>query len=452
MSVTWVVDRSSLSYDVQATLFSNGNIRFSYKSAKAVPIASVLVTSGNENWRRDEHLLAAETDTLGDVVTGPAESLKPFLDINAFSVTRIASSNLIEFRMKVSAPKSQFSTSDVAIYSVFIGDPGLRQYVSYTMSGSGSDSYVLPVWGSLPKSPAARMEGDIVVMDVLQDYLVGPLENVSIRAYSQSGTSSQFADGVNVTATLVAPSNDVRTDFRTRGVEESSGPIQEAFTLGVLSVGGVWSEIKDAYGLDDGMYDGVAIYQNFLTDLILYAGAYSTGGNPAAAGVKLGSTSTAVSARTPALLHMNKVDYGWNATTDNSGHVIMHEFAHRWLYSVGIIENGSTTRILNPISSHPAQYVHTPAAFRVNSGTDASVMGGSTWADNNNGTFTSPPFSNYSYSWLDLYLMGLADKSEVTPWYYIAESSPKLGDAYYPPTRRRSRENGRTWSCSNCST
>lgn len=433
VSISWTIDRAALSYDVQATLFSNGDIRFSYKRARAVPTGAIVITSGNEPWRGDRATIATATDTLGDVAGSVSTTLRPLLDINSFAVARVAGSNLIEFRMKVSGERSQLASSETAIYSVFIGDPVLRQYVSFTMSGSGNDGYVLPVWGSISKSPAARMEGDTVIMDVLQDDLVGSLKDVSIRAYSQSGTSSQFADSITMTATIDPPTRAVRTDFRSMSADESSGPIEEAFTLPVLSPGGVWSEVKNAWGLDDGQYDGVAIYQNFLTDIVLYAGAYSTGGNAAVSGVKLGASLTPSPQRTPNLLHMNAVGYGWNATTDNSGHVILHEFGHRWLLSVGIMQNGSMTRVLNPASSHPAQYVHTPGAFRVLTSTDASVMGGSTWTDNANGTFTSPAFSNFTFSWLDLYLMGLADKSEVPPFYYISESSPKLGDAYYPP-------------------
>ncbi len=433
VSISWSVDRSSLSYDVQTTLFVNGDIRFSYKRAKAVPLGAIVITSGNEPWRGDLTTIATATDALGDVTGSVSATLRPLLDINSFTVVRIAGSNLLEFRMEVSGERSQLASSESAIYSVFIGDPLLRQYVSFTMSGSGNDGYVLPVWGSISKSPAARMEGDTVIMDVLQDDLIGSLTNVSIRAYSQSGSSSQFADSISLTASIDPPSRAVRTHFHSMSADESWGPIEEAFTLAVLSPGGVWSEVRSAWDLADGQYDGVAIYQNFLTDIVLYAGAYSTGGNAAVSGIKLGASATPSPQRTPNLLHMNAVGYGWNATTDNAGQVILHEFGHRWLYSIGIMQNGSMSRVLNPASSHPAQYVHTPGAFRVLTSTDASVMGGSTWTDNANGTFTSPAFSNFAYSWLDLYLMGLADKSEVPPFYYISDSSPKLGDAYYPP-------------------
>jgi hypothetical protein len=59
-------------------------------------------------------------------------------------------------------------------------------------------------------------------------------------------------------------------------------------------------------------------------------------------------------------------------------------------------------------------------------------MGGGYFTQNGN-TFTTAPASPYGYSWLDLYLMGLAQPEEVPPMYYIAGTTPPLGDSYNPP-------------------
>ncbi|HVS31007.1 MAG TPA: hypothetical protein VMS98_06085, partial [Thermoanaerobaculia bacterium] len=47
------------------------------------------------------------------------------------------------------------------------------------------------------------------------------------------------------------------------------------------------------------------------------------------------------------------------------------------------------------------------------------------------------PYGAYGFSWLDLYLMGLADPAEVKPWFYIADSSPTLAGEYYAPPNQR---------------
>ncbi|HXG58187.1 MAG TPA: hypothetical protein VNL91_04120 [Thermoanaerobaculia bacterium] len=432
--VTWAVDSASASYDVQATLFRNGDIRFSYKSLGLVRASALVITSASEPWRQRRAEIASVLDAANDVAGTPPATLRPLLDIDSVTAHRIDDSNLLEFRIKVRGTRQQFAAGESAGYYVYIGDPALRQYLAISMSDKGEGTYVSPVWGSKEPALAAWMEEDTVVFRTLQDYLAGVQGTVSIRAYTLGSGASNWSDSVSLSTVIGSGRKSVQTDFRTLTEDETSGPILEAFTLPPLNVGAVWSQIRSAYGYRDDEIDGVAIYQNFLTDLVLYAGAYSTGGNAGARGVKTATTLGPEFPRTPALMHMNKIGYGWNRNDDLAAHVVMHEFGHRWLLSLNIRESGAVTRVLNPASSHPAQYVHTAAPFRVRSERDASVMGGSSFAPNaTNTSFTSPPFSNYSYSGLDLYLMGLASPDEVEPWFYIADSSPKLGDAYYPP-------------------
>jgi hypothetical protein len=437
--ISWIADQYIASYDVQATLFSNGDIRFSYKDVKQIRAAGVIITSGDEAWRVQQTILASANDDIGDVVGTPPDALRPLLDIDRFTVARIADTNLIEFRIKTNGAQSQLEAGQAIVYTVYIGDPGLRQFVSASFTREGTQVYNVPGWGSAARSPAARLENDTVILDVVQDMLVGSLANVSLRVYSQGPNATQFTDSLFTTATLDAPARPVATDFAALSSDETSGPIVEAFTLPILSVGGVWSQIKQQYGFRDSDIDGLAIYQNFLTDLVLYAGAYSTGGNAGASGIKITTSIGPNLPRTPALMHMNKVGYGWNVGVTNARHVIMHEFGHRWLLQISILEEGRSTRVLDPVSSHPAQYVHTAAPFTLIFPAEGSVMGGATFTDNGDGTFTSPEFTNFSYSSLDLYLMGLAAKSEVVPFFYIADSDPKLGDAYYPPPQRTFR-------------
>lgn len=102
-----------------------------------------------------------------------------------------------------------------------------------------------------------------------------------------------------------------------------TGPIEESFTLGILNPDVVWHRVFTAFGLDTTKIDGVAIYQNFYTDIILYAGAYSTGGNPGVDGIVVGTRSASARLRSPALLHMNAIRYRYNATERDA-------FVHMW--------------------------------------------------------------------------------------------------------------------------
>jgi len=132
-------------------------------------------------------------------------------------------------------------------------------------------------------------------------------------------------------------------------------------------------------------------------------------------------------------MHMNKVEYTDIEDPRPWGRALLHEFGHRWLQFVETNENGSRTMSLNPAPAHPPQYLSLPAAFPVMTAYDTSTMGGGYFTQSGN-TFTSASASPYGYSWLDLYLMGLAGPEEVPPMYYIAGTNPPLGDSYTPPS------------------
>ena len=99
---------------------------------------------------------------------------------------------------------------------------------------------------------------------------------------------------------------------------------------------------------------------------------------------------------------------------------IGHELGHRWAADARAIVNGDTIN-LGPV--HWATGVHLPAAFPYSRPIEADAMGGSTWKDNGDGTFTQLDRDYYSpakgYSWLGLYLMGLAKPEEVPPFFIL---------------------------------
>jgi hypothetical protein len=135
---------------------------------------------------------------------------------------------------------------------------------------------------------------------------------------------------------------------------EITRPIFEVFTLPILNLYKVWERLKAAYDLTDDEIDGVAVYQNFFTDLILYAGGYSTVGNSGADGVAPLYGYGSKFPRRPALLHLGKIGYGLNSTDRGAIHLLNHEFGHRWLYFFQIVEGGVKSNILNPAEVHPA--------------------------------------------------------------------------------------------------
>jgi len=101
---------------------------------------------------------------------------------------------------------------------------------------------------------------------------------------------------------------------------------------------------------------------------------------------------------------------------------IGHELGHRWAADASALVNGERIT-LGPV--HWAAGVHLPAAFPyANPPRDeADAMGGSTWKDNGDGTYTQLDRDYYSpakgWSWLALYLMGLAKPEEVPPFFIL---------------------------------
>jgi hypothetical protein len=435
VTFTW----TSSAHEVQAVLRRSGDVRFSYRRVSELIVGgAVVITSGHEPWRDARAVIASASDPSGDVPSFLQEPLASMLDITSVTVNRIAELDLVELRIKSRGPidASSLTGEDYLLVTVSIGDRPPYQLIRFWLEpGGAAPSYGLTGWGFQTGSTAARIEDSSIVLTFLDEHIAGartlPMR-VEMAHWSGEDTVATF----NVP--FGGAPGRVRTEFASAsGVVLDNRPIVQTFTAAVLSPAQVWQQVKTAYPhLRDGDIDGVAIYQNFYTDLVTYAGAYSTRGNSAAAGLWPGDTSSRTRPRSPALLHMNTIGYGHNRTLPGASRVLMHELGHRWLFSVGLMEDGDLSNRLNPISSHPAQYVDTRAAFRVSGDRDTSVMGGGHFADNGDGTFTSGPYGPYGYSWLDLYLMGLAAPHEVPNFFYIADSSPRLGDAYYAPPNR----------------
>ena len=433
--ITWSAEGA---YRVRAALSASGEIRFSYEQVdRAVAGAAVLITSGEEAWRSRSSSLARVADAEGDVSLPPGTTASPavaeMLDITDLEIERVAALDLFEVRIRTrrAIDSGALKDGEFLHYAVTIGG----QVVRFLAHADGRQRYLLPVWGWNWGSQAARIEGNDLILSFVREHIAA-LSAVPVRATSRLGSSGDATQTMTVSFPL---SPDlVRTDFsQTTEAVRDDRPIAESFTAPVLSVYRVWEQIKQADPtLTDEQIDGVAIYQNFYTDLVTYAGAYSTGGNPRASGLSEGDSSSLTEPRSPALMHMNAVGYGHNRTSPGASRVVLHELGHRWLLFTSLMENGERTRALNPVSAHPAQYVDTRAAFKVYTDSDTSVMGGAFFTDHFDGKFTTGGYGPYGYSWLDLYLMGLAGAEEVPPMFYVGDSAPSLGGEYYAPVNR----------------
>jgi hypothetical protein len=427
VTVSWTRATGLTRFSVQAKILRDGTIRLSYKSVEQVPAAAVIITSGNESWRNASAPIA-------DVDLPGSSTALAMLDITHITLSRVSDLDLLRAKITLAGevnPKA-LSANQEAIYSIRFGDNAAPRFYLY-VDPDGTVTYQIPGWGTIESSPAARIEGNTVTLDLLQDQLPVPPDNARITVATFL-TGGNAVDSYTFTASLGGWTHRAGVTMSGLDGSEIHQPIAEAFTAPVFSPSTAWKQLKQAYGFDDKSFDSVAFYQNYWTDLVFYAGAYSTVGNHGATGTSKSASIGPNRPLAPALLHMNKLGYGWNATNDRASHVVMHELGHHWLFFIRYKDGTSDAVNLNPDGGHPAQWVHTPAAFHVYADTDTSVMGGGWFSDNGNGTFkTAKDFTNYGYSWLDLYLMGLASPNEVQPLFWIDKSSPALGSAYYPP-------------------
>ena len=97
-----------------------------------------------------------------------------------------------------------------------------------------------------------------------------------------------------------------------------------------------------------------------------------------------------------------------------------HEIGHTWIAYAHYLKNGERRSLGD---GHWAFGLHAPAPFPWQGTENGSHMGGAYWRENSDGTFTALRNEGddfpFSFSWLDLYLMGLATPDEVPDMFLL---------------------------------
>jgi hypothetical protein len=131
--------------------------------------------------------------------------------------------------------------------------------------------------------------------------------------------------------------------------------------------------------------------------------------------------------------HPNGSYAGFNMAVAQIG----HELAHRWSTRTRAIVKGDTIELRGPHdpwgmsgATHWPGSVSTPSPFPYSRPVEASIMGGTNWKDNGDGTYTQlangtmNPASGFSY--LELYLMGFLPASGV-PDFFVLRNQRMVG-------------------------
>lgn len=110
----------------------------------------------------------------------------------------------------------------------------------------------------------------------------------------------------------------------------------------------------------------------------------------------------------------NPMDPGFEETIST----LSHEVMHRWgAYVMFRDQNGLPSMSL--LAGDQPHHTEDEAHWNFLLHTQNSVLFGNDWKDNGDGTFTSQGRKRSAYSPLDLYLMGMIDRSQVPPFFLI---------------------------------
>ncbi len=408
--------------DLQAVLYSDGRIRFNYAAISGILHGVPVVITGNDAFWSDRRLGGDATDPAGDVPIPAPDG--PAMDIVGATARQIGTSEILQVELTLASPPPPANEKRLFYQFTLKDDPLDPEPIgSLFLQYQNGQFY----WMTEP----TQLVGSTLRFNLRLLNLPLADNDLHLTFVTFRGDAPyEQGDRLEMVAEFAPPTGPMMLDLTadlpvTRGGE----PLYEAFTMPSLDVGEVLKVVGPLFE-DQKTVEAFPIYQNLWTDIWFFAGGYHAGGNAGVDGIGFGSSALP---RSPSLLHVNNI-YNYSEE-QNTMLVLSHEFGHRWLYHFEIMENGQPSRSLNPAGGHPAGWVHTPAVQPVYLPFDFSLMGGSWWRDNGNGTFTSATEAEGSesgFSWHEMYLLGLAPPGEVADWWYIRNPIPSLPSQYWP--------------------
>lgn len=434
--VTWRADGGSFPYDVQAELTAAGGITFSYRTV-SMRWGTPIVAPGFDPKSVQRTVGYSLSDTAG-VTTEVPDAIRPMVDLRKVEIVSFDDTELFAVRLTLEGPIDASKLEEDRTIGFLVA---LQNSIGVDDVVAGveltRDEVRLQPFnhiGFVPTSAAVFLDGNVI--EFYGRRAISPATSAMVRvaAATYSTPYAFYVDQAGDFGQIPFAKRSAISDLS--AVTESGtpivGPVSEPFTLGVFDPMAVWETLQDEWGLSDADFDAVAMYQNFHTDLIFYAGAYAMTGNPQVDGVTFeGVPGYGTSApRRPTLMHMNHLTYGFSSAERSASQVMLHELGHRWLYYLEVELPSEDDRVLNPVTAHPAAYVHTPSAFPLHGANEASVMGGGFFTPLGGNSYRATA-ANYGYSWTDLYAMGLADAAEVPPWFFVKGTTLPL--QYFPP-------------------
>lgn len=390
----------------QIVLSQNGEIVFNYGQLEGVQYGGVLAITGREAWWTSERPVAQLSDP--STVSGGR--------LRSAELVQRADTNVLVARFVTGAANVPVTGT----FGVEFLEEGTTVRTGRVFASTDTQGWKQSLELARRNWPIEFRTGARVTRDTLEftipleDFARSPDSRVTARFYLCDPSCLVFT-----TSNLQLPaSRDVRVNLHDSSAAGSHGLVLNVYTLPTIHLSGVRDLLVRQFGAN---WDHVFVYPSFENG----DGGATAGGNPGVDGIGTRSSSSR-----PVVADVTVNSYLPASLSEyNACNYLQHGFGHRWLFYVSLMEGGARTTSLNPDSIHPSQYVHTPAAYPVTSSREWSAMGGRYWNENSDGTFTGPTGSavNCGYSWMELYLMGLASPSEVPNWFYIGNPSPIAG-------------------------
>jgi len=289
----------------------------------------------------------------------------------------------------------------------------------YTASGSGVE-------------PEVTVSGNTISVKGILPIELSGAKSVTVSADAANGTPSSVADRVAAKSVALKSIQSPEMDLST--LSPKDGPFTIAYE------GFHWPEIPRSTDVACSVisalgdkFDFIASYSDFRVDNP-EGGTPSTGprgGNVTGIGTNTNGLENYCSKGELQWMYVEPVSTSAVQIQEHSPDGKMtdynyamsqigHELGHRWAADASALVDGERI-VLGPV--HWATGLQIPAAFPYSNPIEADAMGGSTWKDNGDGTYTQLDRDYYSpakgYSWLNLYLMGLAKPSEVPPFFIL---------------------------------
>jgi len=415
---------------IQAVLHRNGVIELSYNGVSArdaVVGVFPAVTGGSEK----------PVATLADAVDG---ALAAHLDVTNVSLTAI-DGLFLKATIRTRGPVlTAEAASDNAVTYRIAFDPGNKAsndlsastvvWTVRAMAGRGNASPRYLASGS-GAEPDVTVDGNTISLRGIIPIELSGATRVIVSADAGTGTPPAIADAVEAKPVTLAGIHSPEMDL---SATRNSGPFVMAYE------GFHWSAIPRAQDVACSVITALGDRFDFLASFSDFRIDNPEGGTPSTGprGGNVGGIGTSTNnleaycskgrlqwmyaqpVSTSAVQIQERSPDGRMSGYNYAVSQIGHELGHRWAANASALVNGERIP-LGP--THWQAGVHLPAAFPYGRPEEADLMGGSTWKENGDGTFTQLDRDYYSpakgWSWLALYLMGLARPEEVPPFFIL---------------------------------